>query len=238
VDVTLAYTQSSVTYSRTFSTLAVKGLTEPDRLHKVAILHEFLDGSLVEQVRGFRKEPLEIEFRPPFSPQETRFLTRWFLASSKLFYSGVIVSEGITDQELVSKWLFDLEYGRNFTVGFFDEVVYQRWDDGPTLDTNMYYSAIVKITGTLAAPQTFTTNVSPIAVDIWGNTFPAFSSVIHKASVIGVSAAYSQFVYCQIGEVTVSGGNLTWQAFASDFGTPADDGFYYVKFTISVQTTT
>ena len=210
---------------------------EPDKLHKVGMVHECLDGSVTEQVRGFNKI-ITLTFKPVTTPTQRRFLASWFAAETKWIHYGGLTSYVVVDEDLVSSWLYDCEFNRQFVVPMRDEYIYTQWADGVILDTNMYYTAIVQITGTPAVPQTFTTNAVPLTTDIWGNAFPVFDGALQKFSVWGVSAKYSQFVYCQVGEVTVSSGNLTWQAFASDFGTPADDGNYWVKFTISVQTTT
>lgn len=237
MDAILFYTLSGLTYSRTIELLKPRGMDEPDHLEKIGVVHDLLDGSLPEQVLGFRKI-IEATVRANTTPLDRRFLAIFIVAESKALVYGDYVSNVVHDEELVSQWLEDCELCREFTLELVDSHVYTAWSDGTIADTDMYYTAIVEITGTLASPQTFTTNVTPLATDIWGNSFPAFSGSVHKASVLAIAAAYSQFVYCQIGEVTVSGGNLTWQGFASDFGTPADDGKYYVKFTISVQTTT
>jgi len=237
VDATFFYTLSGLTYSRTIELLKLQGMDEPDHLEKIGVVHDILDGSLSEQILGFHKI-IEATVRANTTPLDRRFLAQFILAESKTLVYGNYVSNVVHDKELVSEWLYACEHCREFTLALTDSHVYTAWSDGTIADTNMYYTAIVEITGTLASPQTFTTNVAPLATDIWGNSFPAFSGTVHKASILAISAAYSQFVYCQVGEVTVSAGNLTWQGFASDFGTPADDGKYYVKFTISVQTTT
>jgi hypothetical protein len=240
VAITLAYNDDNGTLrSMDFEPRAVAGLTEPDETKTIQVVHDgVVNATRRQQTLGFNKV-VSIVIPPGTSRVQRMHLAAFIDADEKWIYSDPFYPQvNNLDGGLKAEWLRSCEHGRQFTIRLIDVLNYRKWDDGPILDTDMYYTAIVKITGTLASPQTFTTNVSPITVDIWGNPFPAFNGTTQKLSVLAISAAYSQFVYCQIGEVTVSGGNATWQGFASDFGTPADDGNYYVKFTISVQTTT
>lgn len=231
----LSYDQSGITYTSTFTLLAIRGMDEPDSLRKNAVMHEYLSGGIEEQVDGFFKDPITLTFQAVTTQLSRRFLAQWFIASTKRVIYGTYIAEGVTDETLISEWLFECEHNRSFEVKLWDEHKYYAYEDGTIRDSDMYYSAIVEITGTAGSPQTFTTNTNP-AVDIWGNAFPNFTGM--KASIIGTPANSSQFVFCLVGEATLTAGNLTWQAFMSEFDIPASDGKFWVKFTISAQTTT
>jgi hypothetical protein len=236
VAIILSYDYSGTSYSRTFQTLSLKGLDEPDRLHKNQIIHECLNGVLDEQVNGFRKEPIEIEFRPPFSPQDTRFLTRWFCAASKRIIYGNYISEGVTDDKLISSWLYDCELNRNFTVLLFDEHVYYAWNDGIVTDEDMYIKLNIEMSqdATEASPETFTTNVGQLALMETGFPFPVFNSSTHKFFVHFKSALGSSADY-PIGTISVVAGNLTFTTFPANGFSPAADGKLHANFAVWLQ---
>lgn len=232
----LQYDQGGISYSRTFETLVVKGMSEPDKLKKVGIIHDLLSGETQEQIQGFQKR-IKIGFRPPFVPTTTRFLTKWFLATRKRILYGTLLSEGVTDETLVSSWLYDLEYGRSFEVDFYDEHVYRRWEDtGAIAETLMYFKRDVKIEGTEASPETFTTNSGKLALMQNGLPFPSFSDSTHDFLVALNAEKNCQATFAVVkGSVSVVTGNLTFQAFASDYGSPAGDGFFWVAIAIFLQ---
>ena len=233
---TLVYLKAGNYYSRNIAFMRLIGLLEPDRLVRIAKVHECRDGSIKEQILGFHKA-IQLDVAPTTTPAERRFLVGFLLGEFRsIEYHGLISEVIFKDAELVSQWVYECEHNRAFTILALDPFVYRRWQDGVASDTDMFYTAIVEITGTATSPQTFTTNVAPIATDIWGNPFPNFTSM--KASIVGIPANNSQFVFCLVGEATLIGGNLTWSCFMSEFDIPASDGKFYVKFTISAQTTT
>jgi len=236
VDITLSYTESSVTYSKVFEALALKGIDQPDRLRLNAITHDYLNGTLDQQVDGFFKEPIEITFNPTMDDLERRFLVQWFAASAKRIIYGSIIAEGVTDEALVSEWLYECEHNRSFEVKLWDEHKYYDWQDaGAQSDADMYCKLNVKITGTSDAPQTFTTGTAPLALMETGAAWPSFSSVTHVANVVLQPNISCQFIPCRVGNPTITGGNVQFQAFVSDMQVPASDGFYYMDVTILLQ---
>jgi len=237
VDIILSYDQSGITYTSTFALLAIRGLTEPDSLRKNAIIHEYLDGSIGEQVDGFFKDPITLTFQAVTTQLSRRFLVQWFSASAKRVIYGSIIAEGVTDESLVSEWLYECEHNRSFEVKLWDEHKYYDWQDaGAIADTDMYCKLNVKITGTSDAPQTFTTGTAPLDNPTQaGNNWPAFSSTTHIANVVLQPNTSCQFIPCRVGNPTITGGNVQFQAFVSDMQVPASDGFYYCDVIIQLQ---
>jgi len=216
--------------------LVVRGMSEPDTLKKVAVVHNLLNGDTAETVLGFRKE-VSMQFRPFVDPSATRFLVRWLLAESKRIKTETLLSEGIVDESLASTWLADLEHGRTFELTFYDQHVYQRWEDaGASADYLMYFKRDVKITGTWESPEVFTTNTGKLALMENGHPFPVFNSTTHDFLVALNAEKGCQATFGVVkGSVAVVSGNLTFNAFVSDYGAPADDGFFWCAIAIFLQ---
>ena len=236
----LSYDQSGVTYSDTFTLLAIKGMDEPDSIRKNAVIHEYLDGSITEQVDGFFKSPITMVFKPTTTQLERRFLVSWYLAAAKRVIYGTYISEGTTDETLISEWLYECEHNRSFEVKLWDEHKYYDWQDiGAQADALMYCKLNVKITGTSDSPQTFTTGTPPLDNPMETGTtdnWPVFSSATHVANVILQPNTSCEFIPCRVGNPTITtGGNVQFQAFVSDMQVPASDGFYYMDVTILLQ---
>jgi hypothetical protein len=208
-------------------------MDEPDDFEAVGTLHKYLDGSQEREILGGNKH-ITLVVAPLATAVDRRFMVSWLLASQRLVQYGSIIS-GVEDEDpkLVSQWVKDCELQRMFTLRLVDTHLYHAWDDGITIDADMYYTAIVEITGTSASPQTFTTGSAPLLVDVSGNPFPNFTGKV--VSVLGVAMAYSQFAYCQIGEASVVGGNAVWVGYRQDGAVPDDSGKYWIKFTISAK---
>jgi hypothetical protein len=237
VEVTLAYTYSGTTYSQAFDLLALKGMDEPDSLKRNAVVHEYLDGSMEEQIDGFFKSPITLSFNPTNSAYRRRFLVNWLIAERKWVVYGTYISEGVTDVELISQWIADIEHGRTFQVNLYDTHKYYDWQDEPAeADDLMYLKRNVKITGTSTSPQTFTTGTAPLdnPMDNTEN-WPAFSSTTHVPHVILTPTNDCQFVPCLVGLSTIVAGNVTFQAFVADMQVPSADGFFYVDVMIMLQ---
>ena len=236
MDIVLVYQEGGLTYSNAFYDVTVVGLNEPDRLRKNAVVHEYLDGGIGEQTDGFFKEPIELSFDPPLTALERRFLSDWFLASRKWVSSGNYLSEGITQQELLSEWLYDCETNRQFTIQLFDTHKYYEFQDvGPIADEDMYCRLNVLITGTSLAPQTFVTGTAPIALMETGEAWPVFSDATHVHKVVLTPNSSCQFIPCLVANATVVAGNVVFQAFVSDMQSPASDGSFYVDIQVFLQ---
>ena len=234
MDTYYQYYVSPTWYSNSIPTLALKGEREPDKLVKIGVIHEYLDGLLGEQVLGCRKE-ITATISPTLTTFQRRFLVKWFLAERKRIISGAFISEGITDPELVSEWLYDMEYGRMFDVTLYDEQVDAEFRL-PTFTNRIFWTENVEVTGTSDAPQSFTTDGM---LDVWGDPYPDdFDDATEKADVVMVASDSSQLVSIVSTNPAIVGGHITWQGFAADFGSPKPaDSNYYANITIIVQTT-
>ena len=234
MDTYFQYYVGSTLYSNTIPILALKGLRDVDKLVKVGVTHEYLDGSIEEQIRGCRKEVVAT-ISPTLTTSHRRFLVDWFLASQKRIIQGAFISQGVTDPELVSEWLYDMEYGRMFEVSLFDEQIDAEFRL-PTFTNRIFWTENVEITGTSDSPQSFTTDGM---LDVWGDPYPDdFAVATEKADVVMVTSNSSQFATIASTNPAIVDGHITWQGFVSDFGSPKPaDQKYYANITIIVQTT-
>jgi hypothetical protein len=230
----LQYDKSGLTYTDIFSTLAVKGLDAPDRLIKIGVVHDELNGNLEQQIRGFRRE-ISITLKPGLSSTQTRFLEHWFDAETKrIIYGGIINTEGITDKELASQWLYECEHNREFEIKFFDSTVYALWEDVLRQGDELIYiknNVVISQDSTEAAPESFITNTGKLAVMENGEAFPLFNSVTHSffVEVFASNGAASHYP----AKHSVNGdGNMVIATFAGSGFTPALDGNLYADFAI------
>ena len=236
MDVILSYDQSGITYTSTFVLLAIKGMDEPDSIRKNAVTHEYLSGGIEEQVDGFFKDPITLTFKAVTTQLSRRFLVQWFTASAKRVIYGAYIAEGITDETLVSEWLFECEHNRSFEVKLWDEHKYYDWQDaGAQSDADMYCKLNVKITGTSDAPQTFTTGTPPLVLMETTESWPPFSNTTHVHTVVLTPNSSCQFIPCLVGNPSIVVGNVQFQAFVSDMQVPASDGFYYCDLRVYLQ---
>jgi hypothetical protein len=233
VQVTLLYTESGLTYSKTFEALSFKGIDEPDRLRLNAITHDYLNGNLDQQVDGFFKEPIEITFNPTMDDLSMRFLTSWFIASVKLFVYGAYISQGKTDETLISEWLYDCEHNRAFTVKFWDEHKFYEWQDGISAEGDMYIKLAVEMSqdATEASPESFTTNSGKLVLMENGESFPSFNSVTHDFYISILASSGSGAIY-PVGSSTVSAGDLTFSTFPESGYVTSSDGKLWANFAI------
>jgi len=209
-------------------------MLEPDRLRKVSVVHEMLDGSVFEQIRGFNKI-IEPRISPNTTPAQRRFLANWITSDDKIIAYGigssnVYISQVIHDKDLVSDWLDDCEYGREFNLELVDTHLYTQWDDG-TLEDNVIIKHDILLIGTSASPETFTTGSDKLTLDDAGKAFPSFNDTAYSYGIIAMMANGSQATMHST-KPTVSAGNLTFDMFYGDSYTPALDGNMYVSIYI------
>jgi hypothetical protein len=240
VDAQLFYIESGIIYSQTIGLLSFRGMLNPDHLRKIGLIHELLDGSITPQIRGFNKI-IEPKVSTNTSEIQRRFLANWISSDDKSIAYGIgtvnpYVSEVVNDKDLVSDWLYDLEYGREFSLELVDTHVYKHWEDGITSDDLMYLKRDVQITGTVAVPETLVTGSNPLSVMENGNPWPSFSSVTHDflVAVNADKGCEASFGIVK-GSVAVVAGNLMFDIFVSDFGQAAPDGKYYACIAIFLQ---
>lgn len=240
MDATFLYVESGTTYSQTIGLLSFRGFLEPDHLRKVGVVHETLDGGVSEQVRGFNKI-IEPRVSPNTTPTQRRFLANWITSDDKTIAFGLggvnpFISQVINDKDLESDWLYDCEYGREFTLELIDTHLYTRWDDGITGEDLMYCKLAIEMSqdATEASPEVFTTNAGKLVVMENGDPFPSFSSATHKFFVHFKSAKGSSADY-PTGTVTESGGNLTVSTFPASNYTLNVAGKLIANFAIWLQ---
>jgi hypothetical protein len=211
-------------------------MAEPDEIVKIGRVHEYLDGSIGEQVRGFRKV-IEFDVTPRADGSDRRFLANFILSTSKTLSYSTYIADVVTENDnLVSEWLHECELNRQFTVRLIDNHVFQAWEDTETqADEDMYCKLNVPITGTSTSPQSFTTGAAPLALLETDEDWPSFSNTTHVHTVVLTPNSSCQFTPCLVGNPTISAGTVTFQAFISDFQVPASDGLYYMDFRLYLQ---
>jgi phage gp36-like protein len=95
----------------------------------------------------------------------------------------------------------------------------------------MYFKK-VEVTGTQTSPQTFVTNAGALVVTENGDAFPSIDLTSQVANIVLTS--YQDCQVNQVGDITQSGTDITFQLAISDVGNASSDGKYYVTIDISV----
>ncbi len=93
----------------------------------------------------------------------------------------------------------------------------------------------MKIEGTQASPEGFTTNSGKLAVQETGAAYPVFSDLTHVFTVQVNGAPYQDAKINIVGTPSISAGNITFQLAVSDAGATSSDGFYYADIAIFLQ---
>jgi len=102
-------------------------------------------------------------------------------------------------------------------------------------DEIMYLKRHVKIEGTEASPETFTTNVGKLATDETAQNYPAFSDSTHVFHVEVNGTPYQDAKIHIITQPSISGGNITFTAAVSGSGNMSGDGYAYADIAIFLQ---
>lgn len=236
--ITFKYRSGATTYSRTYDAYAIRGLDEPDDVELwPPIQHRLSDGSIREQIVGFRRiitatlGVLQVEADRTFALNFLQSKERWvYLGSLASVYCVLDDPAGFENQ-----WLHDTSLLRFFEVRLKEWRIYTTWPDElePTADTNLYIKTNVQITGNEASPQTLTTNTAPLDVDDTGNPYPAINLAAYAVSV--VLAERQDCLINRIADITQAGSNITFTVAHSDAGNPYADGNYYATVTILLQ---
>ena len=237
MDIILLYKQNSSWYSETFDCLVLKGMYEPDKLQRVSVTHDCLDGSVVEQIRGFNKV-ITATFRATATASQRRFLARWFVSERKTIAYGNYVSSVIVDQDLVDEWLYECEHNRQFTVTMLDTHLFTAWDDGISGEDLMYCKLEIEMddTKTEADPELFETNVGKLQYMETGATdpFPLFDDSLYVFYVSMLASKGSAATF-PIADIAIVAGNLTFKTFPASGFIPASDGKLYANFAVWLQ---
>ena len=223
--------------SRSYSALSVRGLTDPDDCQIVGVQHDYRSGGVEEEILGFHRV-LIVDFGVLQDADDREhilnFLThdqRQITTSSD--YANVALFE---PERFQNEWLDDVRLRKRFILRLIDSYVYTIWPVQAVTDTLVYIKNRVKIEGTQASPETFTTNSGKLATDETGAVYPTFNSSTHVFHVSINGAPYQDGKINLIATPSVSAGNITFQAAVSDGGNPSSDGFFYADVAIFLQT--
>lgn len=234
--VTLRYTRSGTIQTRVFPVLAVKGSDTPDAMLIHGVQHRYLNGSTEEQILGLNKR-ISIDFGV-VEEREARAFLADFIKAEQRSYEYSTQNEGVVlekFEDYANEWLEDIELGRRFILPFISEALYKQFPVAAEVVELMYLKKKVKIEGTQASPESFTTNVGKLATMETGAAYPVFNAATHVFTVDVNGSPYQEAKVNIVGMPSISGGNITFQAAVSDFGNASGDGFYYADVKIQLQ---
>lgn len=240
--ISLKYVDSGgTTYTQTFTVLAVKGFDAADDVELFpGIQHRYLSGSFDNQNIGFFRK-FEIRFAADIIQTGRKFLLDWtrnnlrYLTFTHDFITESDLQVVLEDPTLFAEWLFETYLLRSIVLRCKERTLRTSYPtvSNPTTIVTMYRKKRVKVTGTKAAPETFTTNSGLLATDEDGVPFPAFTSLV-KVSVDVNGSPYQEKKVFLANTPSLSGTNITFQLAADDAGEVAADGFVYVDIRIYV----
>lgn len=243
---TLRYLDSLGTVQKKdFEVLSVEGLDIPKKLRFIPPqIYDIVDGSKATEYRGFQKI-IGVSLSP-INSNET-FIEKFLQAGTKsLAYQGInVVSE--EDQvvfetaEFESEHFDGFKYEKLYKFELTEKTVRHVWGFPtiPIVDNMIGYIKIkVKIEGTQASPETLTTNTGKLAYNFNTTVFPAISLLNYNVSVICNGTPYQSGKINQVGDVSQSGSDITFQLAHSDSENPSDDGFWYADLVIVLQAIT
>lgn len=229
--------------TETVEIVSLRGFDDPDSVSFVPpILYSFIDGTRRTAFRGFRRViyvdfgviPDESAHRAilAFMQSDTRSV---FYNSVGLGYEEIFVLPQQSEYE--NEWLDECRIGKRYVLQLTENVIRNVWSSytPPSTVDIMYIKNHVRIVGTQASPETFTTNSEKLDVDETGTTYPAMSLLSFVATVIVNGTPYQDAKINMVGVVTNSGNNLTFQLAVSDGGAPSEDGYYYADIIIGLQ---
>jgi len=238
----LRYTKNSTVYTQVFNALSIKGFDDPDKIELVPpIIYVFADGNKKTEFRAFRRI-ITVDLGVIESQANRQTVQEFLRAGTKsILYQGVqsgIVEVPVSsrDSEFENEWEWDCILGRSFILELVETQVRIVWPEYLIIVGDlMYLKRGVKIVGTSLSPETFTTNVGKLILDETGNSYPTFSETTYVFNVVITPTDNCQASFSTVGDPSVVAGNLTFQAFVSDFQVPASDGFFYADIAIFLQ---
>lgn len=219
----------------------VRGFERPDKIaFWPPVINEVCDGTKRTEFRGFRRV-ISIDFGVLDDDNFYEYLLSWMRNNTRSVYLGmtagreeeIIVASDVAEYE--AQWLNSCVLGRKFVLPVIENVIRTAWSDyTPASGIDyMYCKKRVKIEGTQAAPETFTTNADKLVVMETGYAFPAISLL---SWVVTVKATALQDCKVNVvGDVENYGTNLRFELAMSDAGNAAPDGFYYADIEILLQ---
>jgi hypothetical protein len=237
--ITFRYRSGVTNYSRTFNTLSIKGLTQPDKvLLWPPLRFRMSDGSMSTEFRGFRRV-ITATLGVLQEDADRTFILNFLQANDRWIYFGTGVASiycVLLDPEgFANEWKYDTSIMRYYDIRLLENVTYTVWPElvEPTADELLYIKSKVEITGTEASPQTFTTNAGALATDDTGNPYPAINLAAYAVTVI--LTEHQDSLVNRISDITQSGTDIAFTVAHSDVGNAYSDGKWYATIAIGLQ---
>lgn len=242
--VTLRYVKSGTTYSQAFNVLSVRGYDDADSIQLVPPYQaELVDGSARSYFKGFRRV-ITIDFGVVASSVDRRTLLEFWQSNTRsIVYLGnqVLAEEVYVSPEDVSgyenEWLWNTLLARRYILRVLENQIHTSFPViFPPSDTMIGYTINhVKIEGTQASPELFTTNSDKLRYNYGTTPFPTMSLTNYIITVIANGAPYQDAKINQVGVTVQNGNNIDFSLAVSDGGSASDDGFYYADITFLMQ---
>lgn len=233
-NVTLYYNNGSGYTSQLFTAAAIKGLDTPDTVLLYNRQHEHLDGSFVSNVLGFKRR-IFIDFGVLQTAAGKKFLLNFIKANDTYIKTGTQTATVVPDEaELEAEWLEGCENGSRFMLDLTETRLHRSFPTVGLGDDLIYFTLKVKIEGTQASPETFTTGTGKLATTARGIAYPTFNAATQSVSVLVNSTPYQDRKVNVVTQGTISGGNVTFTCALSDAGNDSGDGFSYCDISILV----
>jgi len=222
--------------ARSYAALSLRGFDEPDEVRLIGRPHEYPDGSLDEQLRGF-KRVITIDFGVLQNLADRIFILKFLNGAKRQVRTATQVAFVALEDpgRYANEWIDNLQHGKRFILRLIDEGVYTIFPTPATVTEIMYLKSKVEITGTQSSPEAFTTNSGKLATDETGQAYPTFNEATHVFHVSVNGAPYQEAHVNIVNKPTVSSGNITFQAAVQDGGKPAADGKFYADIAIYLQ---
>jgi len=235
VSVRLAYHNGSTFVERTFDELAIKGLSKPEAVRFAIRKHGHLDGSLVTRISGFSRR-ISIDLGVLQTEADQQYILSFLKANECLvaegLYTAYVVPADVAGYE--DEWIDGFKDGSQFVLELDERTNLSAFVETYVETVAMILFRKVLIAGTQDAPESFTTGIGKLALDVWGNAPPIFDGSTQRVSV-----SFDPYQERQVDgadvEPTISGGAVTFSAQLADVGRDSPDGSSYADIKIIVQ---
>jgi hypothetical protein len=233
--ITLKYWKSGTAYSKVFNALSVKGLDDPDKVQLVAWQYPIVDGSLRDHIKGFRKV-ITTDLGVVALAEDRRFVIEFLAAETKQAQLGSVLPFVVLGEPAgyENQWLWDSALGRSFLLELAENRIRTTWESLLPWDNMIGYTKYkVKVIGTQAVPEKFTTNSGKLEHNYDTTHFPEMSLVLYIISV--KLTPYQDGKINQVGDIVQNGTDIDFYLAISDVGNASSDGFFYADITVTMQ---
>jgi hypothetical protein len=232
-----------VVHTQSFDILSVKG-NSPDSVRFVPpLLNNAVDGSTETQYKGFQRK-FRYELKAINLNED--YLRSFLQASAKsITYQdfGFVTQESqvvFEEDNYENEWIDGFEHDKKYVIELIESTVRtvfpERWIDNNPTDSMIGYTKIkVKIEGTQASPELFTTNLGKLAITTVGSLYPVISLLSYVVVIIANGSPYQDRKINQVGDIVQSGGNISFFLALSDTGADSSDTYSYADITILLQ---